>query len=74
MMFGRELSCPDHLQGYPLQKEVEHNHEYFIWVEERLEQAYKEIRQLQTRQDYREEPLLLATGEMVWLENRRQRK
>lgn len=55
---------------------MEHTHKYVITAKEKLEQAYEEYRQQQmhTQHSDREEKLLFATGDRVWLENRRRRK
>lgn len=72
MIYGSELRFPDQLQSYSSLTDIEFTHEYVARNQERLEHAYEEVRQLQLkpRQEDMDEHLLLAPGEMAWLESR----
>ena len=76
LMLGRELRLPDQLQHQPPPDEFSLQHEFVIHMRERLEQAHEALRQqkLKIRQDDHEEPLLLALGDMVWLQNKKRKR
>ena len=75
MMLGREIRLRDQLQHHPPPEKSSLRHEFVVEMKDRLEQAHETLRQqqLKVRQDD-QEPLLLAQGDRVWLQNRRRKK
>ena len=76
LMLGRELRLPDQLQYLPPPVETTTRHQFVQDVRERLEEAHALLQdqQVKIRQEDDEEPPLFATGDRVWLENKRRRK
>ncbi|XP_067951391.1 uncharacterized protein [Watersipora subatra] len=76
LMLGRELRLPDQLESHPPPTEFFPTHEHALKVQRRLQTVQKALRQRQmkVRQEDREEPPLYASGDKVWLMNKRQRR
>ena len=75
-MLGRELRLSDLLTSNPPPRQHQAHHEYMQKLIERLEKAHKILREQQmvVRQEDSEEPPLFQSGDLVLLQNVRQKK
>ena len=75
LVLGRKLRLPDQLWHHSPLNESSPQPKFVIEMKERLEQAHEALRQeqLKVQQDDQEEPFLFAPGDMVWLQNRKER-
>lgn len=76
LMLGRELRLPDQLQYPTPLSENTPVHQYVQDMQEKLHTTHELLREMQKKikNEDEDEPPLFATGELVWLLNKRKRR